>query len=265
MIDVNVWLSRWPFRRLPDDEPASLVRRLVRLGVTEAWAGSLDALLHRDLGAVNERLAAACRAEGGGLLRPFGAVNPLSPDWMEDLRRCKQVHQMPGIRLHPNYHGYALDHPVVEELLAEAARVGLVVQVALKMEDERTHHPLLKDLPKTDPAPLAGLLARTPGPPIVLLNALGDLRGDLLKRLLALDRIRVDIAMLEGAAGLERLIAQVGHEKLLFGSHAPLFYAEAAHLKLKESVLTAAQADEIARGNARRLIGPATPAGYSRS
>ena len=59
--------------------------------------------------------------------------------------------------------------------------------------------------------------------------------------------------MLEGAAGLERLVAQVGHERLLFGSHAPLFYAEAAHLKLKESVLTPEQAEAIRQGNARRI------------
>ena len=77
MIDVNVWLSRWPFRRLPDDEPAALVRRLRRLGVTEAWAGSLDALLHHDLADVNARLVATCRTMARSLLRPFGAVNPL--------------------------------------------------------------------------------------------------------------------------------------------------------------------------------------------
>jgi uncharacterized protein len=253
MIDVNVWLSRWPFRTLPDEEPEALVRRLRRLGVTEAWAGSLDALLHRDLAAVNARLARTCRIHGAGLLRPFGAINPLLPDWREDLKRCHESHRMAGIRLHPNYHGYALDHPAFADLLGEAARLGLIVQIALKMEDERTLHPLLKDLPTTDPAPLAGLPAHLPRPPVVLLNALGDLRGEPLKRLLTVHGVSCDIAMLEGAAGLERLVAQIGPDRLLFGSHAPLFYADAAHLKLKESVLTPDQAEAIRQGTARRL------------
>jgi uncharacterized protein len=253
MIDVNVSLSHWPFRRLPDDAPEELVNRLRRLGVTEAWAGSFDALLHRDLAAVNARLVADCRKHGEALFRPFGAVDPLLPDWREELRRCHEEHRMPGIRLHPNYHGYALDHPASAELLGEASRRGLIVQIALKMEDERTLHPLLKSLPTTDPAPLAGLLARGPRVKVVLLNALGNLRVEPLKRLLATGAIWVDIAMLEGAAGLERLVAQVGPDRLLFGSHAPFFYAEAAHLKLKESALTPAQAEAIRQANAREL------------
>jgi predicted TIM-barrel fold metal-dependent hydrolase len=253
MIDVNLWLSRWPFRRLPDDEPEALVQRLRRLGVTEAWAGSLDALLHQDLGSVNARQVEACRVHGAGLLRPFGTVNPMLPDWAEDLRRCHEVYRMPGIRLHPNYHGYGLDHPAFAELLGDAVRRGLVVQIVLKMVDERTLHPLLKGLPTTDPAPLIGLLGRIPRARVVLLNALGNLRGEELKRLLAVDRIWVDIAMLEGVGGLERLIAQVGADRLLFGSHAPLFYAESAHLKLKESALTPEQTLAIREGNARRL------------
>jgi predicted TIM-barrel fold metal-dependent hydrolase len=254
MIDVNVWLSRWPFRRLVDDEPEALLRRLRRLGVTEAWAGSFDALLHRDLAAVNARLAATCRAYRNGLLQPFGAVNPLLPDWREDLKRCHEMHRMSGIRLHPNYHGYALDHPALAELLGEAAARGLIVQIALKMEDERTLHPLLKNLPTTEPGPLSGLLAQGRLPPIVLLNALGNLRSQALKRLLAMPGVWCDIATLEGAAGLERLVAQVGADRLLFGSLAPLYYAEAAHLKLKESVLAAAHVDAIREGNARRLV-----------
>jgi predicted TIM-barrel fold metal-dependent hydrolase len=261
MIDVNVWLSRWPFRRLPDDEPADLVRRLRSLGVTEAWAGSLDAVLHRDLAAANSRLVAACRAHGAGLLRPFGAVNPLLPDWREELRRCHEEHGMLGIRLHPNYHGYALGDPAFADLLGEAARRGLIVQIALKMEDERTLHPLLKSLPTTEPAPLAGLVARQPPPKIVLLNTLGNRLGESLKRLLSTGAICVDIATLEGAAGLENLIRQVGHDPLLFGSHAPLFYADAAHLKLKESVLTPEQSNAVRQGNAKRLRSSHLPAG----
>lgn len=253
MTDVNVWLSRWPFRRLPDDEPTALMHRLRRLGVTEAWAGNFDALLHHDLAGSNTRLVAMCRHHGEGLFRPFGSVNPLLPDWREDLRRCHEEHRMPGIRLHPNYHGYTLDHPALAELLGESARRKLIVQVAIKMQDERTLHPLLKGLPTTDPLPLIGLLARQPHPPVVLLNALGNLRGEPLKQLLATGGIWVDIAMLEGAAGLERLIALVGPDRLLFGSHAPLFYAEAAHLKLKELVLTPEQSEAVRQGNARRL------------
>jgi predicted TIM-barrel fold metal-dependent hydrolase len=253
MIDVNVSLAHWPFRRLPDDEPESLVRRLRNLGVTEAWAGSFDALLHRDLAAVNIRLAAMCKEHGAGLLRPFGAINPLLPDWREDLRRCHEVHRMPGIRLHPNYHGYALDHSAFADLLTDARARGLIVQIAVKMEDERTLHPLLKSLPTVDPAPLTTLPAQPGHPPIVLLNALGNLRGQPLERLFALPRVWVDIAMLEGLAGLERLVARVGSDRVLFGSHAPLFYAEAAHLKLKESNLAPEQRRAIQEGNARRL------------
>ena len=51
IIDVNVSLSRWPFRRLIGDEPADLVARLRKRNVVQAWAGTFDGLLHKDLAA----------------------------------------------------------------------------------------------------------------------------------------------------------------------------------------------------------------------
>ena len=53
IIDVNVNLSRWPTRRLPCDETPHLVARLRERGIAQAWAGSFDGLLYKDLAAVN--------------------------------------------------------------------------------------------------------------------------------------------------------------------------------------------------------------------
>jgi predicted TIM-barrel fold metal-dependent hydrolase len=255
MIDVNVWLSRWPFRRLPLDEPAPMVNALRRLGVTQAWAGSFDGLLHRDVAAVNLRLADDCRAHGAGLLVPFGTVNPTLPDWRDDVRRCHQEHRMPGIRLHPNYHGYRLDDPRLAALLDEAAGRSMVVQVSASMEDERTQHPLVR-VPPVDLAPLATLVPRRPSLRLVLLNAMLRPGDALLKRLVETGRVWVDTAMLEGVAGVERAVEAVGAGRLLIGSHAPFYCADAAPLKLQESALKVADREAISEGNARSLLGP---------
>jgi len=253
LIDVNVSLSQWPFRRVPGDETAGLVAKLKGQGVIEAWAGSFDALLHRDLAGVNQRLAEECASHGKGLLQPFGAVNPLLPDWEEDVRRCHETHHMKGIRLHPNYHGYTLDHENVGRLLELAARHKLVVQIPLTLEDERTHHPRMLT-PHVDTKPLHGHLERFPNLQVVVLNAFRSLRGEPLNQLAKFPNVSFDIAMLEGVGGVETLLGSLRTDQVLFGSHAPFFYFEAAAFKLKESALTEAQTLAVTRENARRIL-----------
>lgn len=252
-IDVNVSLSRWPMRRVPCDVTPELVAKLRRQGVTEAWAGSFDGLVHKDLAGVNARLAEGCRRQGRGLLKAFGSVNPTLPDWEEELRRCAEVHRMPGIRLHPNYHGYKLDDPAFARLLTRASERRMILQIAVIMEDERMMHPLLR-VPPVDVRPLTRLVKEIPSLRLVLLNALGVVRGPALAELLAAGNICVEISMLEGVAGIEKLLQQVPLERVLFGSHAPLFYFESALLKLRESPLSQAQLDAIRFGNARLLL-----------
>jgi hypothetical protein len=252
MIDVNVYVSRWPFRRLPLDETARLVARLREGGVTRAWAGSFDAVLHEDIAAVNARLAEECKSHGQGLLVPFGTVNLTLPDWEEDLRRCVEVHRMPGLRLHPNYHGYHLDDPRFARLLALAAERKLIVQIAVRMEDPRTQHPLVQ-VPDVDCSPLAELLAKHPQVKLVLLSALSHIRQDLADKLAAAGAF-FDIACLEGVAGIERILATMPLEKFLFGSYAPYYVWESAKLKLKESAIGRAQVEAIERTNASRLL-----------
>ena len=253
MIDTNITLERWPFRRLSLDEPAKLVAKLKSKGVTQAWAGSFDGLFHRDIATVNQRLADACLQVGDDLLRPFGTINPVLPDWHDDLRRCHEVHKMPGIRLHPNYHGYTLDDSRFAELLSLATERGLIVQLALSMEDERTQHALHR-VPHVDPKPLTALISRLPKLRLVLLNAFRSLPMLQTADVAKAGQVWFDIAMLESVAGVSKLVEQVSVERILFGSHSPLFYFESAELKLAESGLPESVFRQIRSDNASRLL-----------
>lgn len=254
IVDTNVYLSRWPFRRLPGDETPTLVARLRQWNVSQAWAGSFDGILHKDIAGVNARLAEDCRKHGGGLLVPFGSVNPKLPDWREDLRRCAKDHRMPGIRLHPNYHGYDLKDPVFAELLQAAVEHNLIVQVAASMEDVRTQHPLVRVEP-VDLAPLPGLVADRPGLRLILLNW----RGAREARALADAGVCFDIATIEGVEGVGQLARRLPPERIVFGSSCPLFILEAAIMKVHESGLPEDQKAAILQGNAKRMLSQARP------
>jgi uncharacterized protein len=210
-------------------------------------------VFHKDIAAANARLVEDCRKYGPGLLRPFGSVNPQLPDWREDLRRCIEEHGMPGIRLHPNYHGYKLDDPAFRELLSLAASKALIVQLALSMEDERTQHPLMR-VPPVDPSPLAEAAAAEPRLKLVVLNCYPQLQPEKLRASSSGGKVYFDLAMVERVGGVARLAELVTWPRVLFGSHYPFFYFESALLKLQETGMTQVQTKMVCEGNARRLL-----------
>jgi predicted TIM-barrel fold metal-dependent hydrolase len=253
IVDVNVNLSRWPFRRLPHDEPTALVRKLKQSGIVLAWAGSFDAILHQDIAGVNLRTVEICRRHGGGLLLPVGSVNPSLPDWEDDLRRCGEEHQMRVIRLNPNYHAYGLDSDRCDRLFALAAKFQLIVQIAMKMEDVRTHHALMQ-VPTVDPAPFVALVKRHPDVPVVVMNNYGTIRGDRAAELVEVGDVFFEISHAEQVGALEKLVREVPYQRLLFGSHFPFFNLEATLLKFRESQLGGTMVEAIQHKNAERLL-----------
>ncbi len=253
IIDTNVYLSQWPTRRLPYDETPRLVAKLKESRVKSAWTGSFDGLLHKDISAVNARLVEECEKYGDGILVPFGSINPTLPGWQEDLRCCAEDPKMPGIRLHPNYHGYKLNDQVVRDLFDLCQEHALIVQLAMKMEDERTQHKLLRVEP-ADTKPLAALVNNRPKLKVVVLNGLRTLRDDALSELAEAGQVWFEISMQEGVGGMERLLQHLPPERILFGSYFPFFYFESAILKLRESELGGVQREAIQYENAKRLL-----------
>jgi uncharacterized protein len=262
IIDTNVNLFRWPFRRLKYDDTRALVEKLKKHRVVEAWAGSFEALLHKDMAGVNERLAAECREKGGGLLRPIGSVNLSWPDWEDDVRRCHETHRMPGIRIYPGYQTFDLTHPELPRLVRIAHERGLLLQIAFQMEDPRVHHPLISIAP-IDARPLVAALKDSAEARVELLHFTGNVQGSDLQQLITGTRVCIDISRWEGNGAIGRMLGsapgraaavRVPIERVVFGSHAPYFPLETAILKLIESPLTAEQLDAIIHANARRLI-----------
>ena len=204
LTDTNVHLFDWPFRRLNYAQTKALLTKLKRHRIAQAWAGTLEALLHKNLDAANARLAEECRRHGEGFFVPMGSVNPVWPDWEEDLRRCQEVHNMRGIRLYPNFHNYTLDRPEFVRLIELATRRGLLVQIVIEMEDERVHHPVIA-VPPVDAAPLTAVMKSFPQAKVQLLNGVTALarRGSALVQEIG---IVFDIANLEGTGAVGRLI-----------------------------------------------------------
>jgi len=250
LIDTNVWLGRWPIRDLPLTDPAALVAKLTANGVTRAWASSFDGLMHKDIAGVNARLAETCRKHP--MFEPFGAVNLTLPRWEADIAACAKL-QMRGIRLVPAYHGYKLDDARFAEALKLATSQRLAVQISCLLEDERTQNPLMRAAP-VNVTPLARVLKEVPQAKVMLLNWLQSMASKPVLLTLSDTQVLFDIAMLEGIAGIEGALESIPAARLCFGSYAPVFYHEAAKLKLRESDLNATQLAAITHENVQRFL-----------
>jgi len=227
--------------------------------VTQAWAGTFEAILHNDLASANQRLADECRSAGANnLLMPIGAIHVGLPRWEEDLKRCHEIHGMRGIRLLPGYHWYALDDERLRQLLELVDDYRMLVQIAVRLEDPRTQHRLLS-VKDVDLKPLLTLIAEHSQVPILLLNALSSSNAELHTQLAVAGRIYFDLSTLEGLAGLERQLTNLPAERLLFGSHSPFFVFESAEFKLTESALPAPIIEQIAHQNAEKLLASTMP------
>ena len=255
IVDTNVSLFHWPFRRLPLDVTEKLVKKLRSLGVTQAWAGSFEGVLHRDMATVNRRLARACSRYPE--LVPIGSVNPLLPDWENDLQRCFQEHDMPAVRLHPNYHGYPLTDPRFARLLQITTAAGRFVQVATLMEDTRTQNPLVR-VADVDLEPLVDQVKRVRGARVQVLN--WRPRSPLLEKLARVPGTFFDVARVDSTDGVPQLVSKVAAGRVLFGSHAPFLVPEAALIRTHESgQLDLASLEMLLATNARKFLGKGKP------
>ena len=100
------------------------------VGIDKALVGAFEGIFYTDVQVSNRALHHAVKKHRSRLL-PMATINPAFPGWRDDVAECDEQWRTTGIRLFPSYHKYTLGDACFAELLAEASRRDLAVQVCV--------------------------------------------------------------------------------------------------------------------------------------
>ena len=243
IVDVNAYLGHFAFRRLRYNTAASLLALMDVKGIDKAIVSSADAITYRNAQAGNEELAEEVRSHSNRLI-PFAVINPFYAGWQDDLKICHEEFGMAGLRLYPKWHNYQLSSPCCRELVDAATERGMVISIPIRVEDNRQRSWLLNvpDVPLVEIVELVKAHAKAR---FILLNGLGYTGSPLGRKDNGLPaNYSIELSRLSTvlANELGQLIANLGAERIMFGTGMPFNYPDPALVKLE--VLDASDADK---------------------
>lgn len=231
--DHAALIGAYPFRRLPDPSPRALLAQLDRHGIARAWVGHVPSVWYRDAAAGNDELFAALERHEGRLL-PVPAVNPSWPGWERELERAAGQ-GAPAVRTYPSHMGFAAAGSAMANLAAACAARGLPLVLTVRFEDprQRSRLDVAADLIGAD---IRAAVRAHPAHQVVVVGADRAIVEEVHWGSTPEEssRIRWDISAIWGAPDehLAHLLATVGAERFVFGSHFPFRLHESALAKL---------------------------------
>ena len=255
MIDVNAYLGHFAFRQLRHNTAAGLLDLMDRKRIDRAAVSSAASITYRNAQAGNEEVAAEVKAHRDRLI-PFAVLNPAYAGWRDDLKICHEEFGMKGLRLYPRWHNYRLTDAPCVELVSAAAGRGLVVTIPLRVEDRRQQS-WLADIPDVNHEEIASLIKAVPQAKFILMNGSGFVSSSLGKKNNGLPSnyaIEICLLSVELANELGQLLANLGEDRLVFGTGMPFHYPDPALVKLE--ILNAGESvkEKIRQTNAAKLL-----------
>jgi predicted TIM-barrel fold metal-dependent hydrolase len=243
IIDVNAYLGHFAFRRLRHNTAASLLALMDAKGIDKAVVSSASAITYRNAQAGNEDLAQEVRGHSDRLI-PYAVINPFYAGWQDDLKICREEFGMAGLRLYPKWHNYQLSSPCCRELVDAATERGMVISIPIRVEDSRQRSWLL-NIPDVPLDEIVEMVKAHPTARFILLNGLGYTGSPLGRKDNGLPaNYAIELSRLSAvlANELGQLIANLGAERLMFGTGMPFNYPDPVLVKLE--VLDASDADK---------------------
>ena len=231
-IDVNAFLGRYAFRKVPGGSPASLLETMDRIGIDRAWLSNLSGILWKDPTEGNSvvYLAAAQQSR----FRPVPAVHPALPNWKSVLEEALQ-REAPCVRADPSFYGVDPAGTEMRSLAIACGELGLPLMMAVRLEDGRQRHPHDQARELT-PADLRALVRTDPRVRLIVTHADREFIEQVHFGSTPQEAARIlwDICWIWGPPEdhLALLLRTVGLERFTFGTGMPLRLPENSVAKL---------------------------------
>ncbi len=244
MIDVNAAFGFWPIQRFSNETLEGLDNAFAKVDVEEVWLSAIEGILYPEPDSWDKKLFE--RLSAFPRFRSVKTVNPVLANWQKSWDALSGF-SLAAVKLFPNYHGYSLDAPYVADICEKAAAEKLPVLIQMRVNDERNQPHFLQvgGVPAQD---VVALSTRHPNTQIIALCPYNQEFSILAK---GGANLLMDIAFLDGAAILERMVKNVPQERIVFGSGEAFVHVYSAVLKLRHSRLPAETIRQIASENLR--------------
>lgn len=256
IIDANAYLGPFAFRQLRHNTAEGLLKLMDTQGIDKACVSSAAAITYRNVQSGNEELAAAVRGHRDRLI-PLAVINPSYAGWQDDLAICREEFAMPGLRLYPKWHNYALADACCLELIDAATERGMPISIPFRVEDYRQRS-WLCDVKDLTPAEIVPLVKAKPRARFILLNGAGYAASPLGAAKNGLPaNYWIEISRLTAVMGNEiaQLIDVLGAQRVVFGTGMPFNTPDPALVKIEVLDLSSADRQKILGANAAQLLG----------
>jgi hypothetical protein len=251
--DFNCDCGPYAFTDFPQTTAAEVAAELRRWGIGRMVMGSVPAITYVSPQPANEALARELAALGDAGIISAAVLNPAYPGAERDLRRCADL-GFGALKLYPTYHGFDLTSHETVRLADLATERGWPVLVVARIEDERHHHPLMQ-VPALAIEQAITFARNVSAAQVVLCAGTAPEVTSFLQGVHH-DRATAEVSWIKGPLNaIEDLVGHVGHERLLFGSHAPFIYPQVSVAKVAEAFISEEQKAAILHGNAARVLG----------
>ena len=236
IVDCNTWVGFYP-RQAIDLSPQVLLSLMRRYGVARALFVHTTAVFY-DAKTGND-LAVQVARESGGLLLPVATLNPLQYRGMieEVERRLQQGFRL--FRFFPNWQGWQ-------------PKIAPFRDLAVFLNERNVS--FLIDCPKVGWATEIADLVGEMQVPVILCDVLEDNLGEALCVVKSTSNLHLETSCITQPEGYELVAAEIGVDKLVFGSGAPLHYFASALFPLLHSSLSEEDKRKVLVENLRRIV-----------